>query len=214
MLAAVQLFPGIQAARETIRGVGVSYELASLFSFPPENLLTWLVPGFFGDMVHFEYWGRWHLWEMCLFISFTGFSLAIYTVVFGKGKQRYVLLATVLIMLVLAFVMSFFGFVFAAPGAVWIRGHVTKKKNGIISLAGPVTNIILALIFLSFIFFLMPTGILLIIASYGFQINAFIALFNMLPFMNFDGAKILRWNNIVYAITAVVSGILVILPVG
>jgi hypothetical protein len=102
-LAAVQLFPGIEVASETIRNIGFSYELVSLFSFPPENLLTWLVPGFFGDMVHFEYWGRWLLWEMCVFISFTGFSLAIYTVVFGKGKQRYFLLATVLIMLVLAF---------------------------------------------------------------------------------------------------------------
>ena len=108
----------------------------------------------------------------------------------------------------------FFGFVFAAPGAVWIRGHVTKKKNGIISLAGPLTNIVLALIFLSLIIFLIPTGILLIIASYGFQINAFIALFNLLPFLNFDGAKILRWNKVIYIITAGVAGLLVILPIG
>ena len=107
----------------------------------------------------------------------------------------------------------FFGFVFAAPGAVWIRGHVTNKKNGIISLAGPMTNIILALIFLSLIIFLIPSGIISIIASYGFQINAFIALFNMIPFMNLDGAKILRWNKIIYIITAVVAGLLVILPI-
>ena len=108
----------------------------------------------------------------------------------------------------------FFGFVFAAPGAVWIRGHVTKKKNGIISLAGPVTNIVLALIFLSLNLFLIPTGILSIIVTYGLQINAFIALFNLLPFMNFDGAKILRWNKVAYIGTAIVAGLLVILPIG
>jgi len=107
----------------------------------------------------------------------------------------------------------FFGFVFAAPGAVLIRGHVTKKKNGIISLAGPLTNIILAFVYLALIIFLLPTGIISIIARYGFQINAFIALFNMLPFMNFDGAKILRWNKIVYIGTAIVAGLLVILPI-
>src|SRR3989344_1536941 len=45
-------------------------------------------------------------------------------------------------MLILAVLMSFFGFVFAAPGAVFIKGFVTKEKNGKISVAGPITNII------------------------------------------------------------------------
>lgn len=102
VLAAVQLFPGIQATEESIRGAGVSYEFASIFSFPPENLLTWLVPGFFGDMVHFEYWGRWLLWEMCLFISVTGLGLAAYAVVFGTERERYILLMMVLILMMLA----------------------------------------------------------------------------------------------------------------
>src|SRR3989338_8238395 len=43
-------------------------------------------------------------------------------------------------MLLLALVLSFFGFVFAAPGAVMIAGHVTKKENGIISVVGPWMN--------------------------------------------------------------------------
>ncbi len=108
----------------------------------------------------------------------------------------------------------FFGFVFAAPGAVLIRGYVTLKKNGIISLAGPMTNIILAIIFLMLKLVLLPTAIVSLVLNYGFQINAFIALFNLVPFMNFDGAKIFRWNKIIYTITAVVAALLVILPVG
>tara|TARA_Y100000034_G_C6702551_1_gene309929 strand:+ start:80 stop:637 length:558 start_codon:yes stop_codon:yes gene_type:complete len=96
-------------------------------------------------------------------------------------------------MLVLAIAMSFFGFVFAAPGAVMIRGlSISNEKNGRISLAGPLTNLVLALVFLG----LMP--FLGVIAKYGLFINALIALFNMLPFWNFDGAKILRWNKLVY----------------
>src|SRR3989344_3697160 len=51
-------------------------------------------------------------------------------------------------MLILALIMSFFGFVFAAPGAVMINGYVTKERNGKISVAGPITNLILALLFL------------------------------------------------------------------
>ena len=102
VLAAVQLFPGIEVAEESIRGTGVSYEFASTFSFPPENFITWFVPGFFGDMVNFEYWGRWLLWEMCLYISVTGICLAIYAVVFGTERKRYILLMMVLILMVLA----------------------------------------------------------------------------------------------------------------
>ena len=42
------------------------------------------------------------------------------------------------------------GFVFVAPGAVYIHGNYIKNsENGKISLAGPATNIILALLFLS-----------------------------------------------------------------
>src|SRR3989344_8947872 len=51
-------------------------------------------------------------------------------------------------MLLLALAMSFFGFIFAAPGAVMIAGgHINIKRNGIISIAGPITNLILAVIF-------------------------------------------------------------------
>ena len=101
-------------------------------------------------------------------------------------------------MLFLAIVMSFFGFVFAAPGAVMIMGRIDAKRNGIISAAGPVVNLILALFFLS-ILFMFPSGLLEILAFYGFYINSFLALFNMIPFGLFDGSKIIRWNKKVYS---------------
>jgi hypothetical protein len=102
VLAAAQILPGIEAGRDTLRGMGVPYEFAALFSFPPENLITWVVPAFFGDTVHFPYWGRWYLWEMSLFVSVTGFSLALYAVVFRPGRERFILLAMMTILLLLA----------------------------------------------------------------------------------------------------------------
>ena len=102
-------------------------------------------------------------------------------------------------MLLLAIAMSFFGFIFAAPGAVMISGHVNKKRNGKISAAGPIVNLILASIFLALIFIEMPK-LFNSIAYYGFVINSWLALFNMIPFWLFDGYKILRWNKVVYGI--------------
>ncbi|MDP3765349.1 MAG: hypothetical protein Q8R04_02450 [Nanoarchaeota archaeon] len=100
-------------------------------------------------------------------------------------------------MLLLAIAMSFFGVIFAAPGAVMISGRVNKIKNGKISAAGPIVNLVLALIFLVFIFIQLPK-LFKDIAYYGFLINSWLALFNMIPFWLFDGHKILKWNKLAY----------------
>ncbi|MFH1641310.1 MAG: hypothetical protein ABIC04_00250 [Nanoarchaeota archaeon] len=108
-------------------------------------------------------------------------------------------------MLILAVAMSFFGFVFAAPGAVMIHGPVGKTRNGIISAAGPGVNLVLALLFLIISIILKPTGILLQITSYGFLVNSWLALFNLIPFGNFDGRKIMVWNKLVFFVMISIS---------
>ncbi|MBI2653274.1 hypothetical protein HYX02_00535 [Candidatus Woesearchaeota archaeon] len=100
-------------------------------------------------------------------------------------------------MLLFAIAMSFFGFVFAAPGAVMIAGRVSKARNGKISAAGPFVNLVLASLFLALMFFQLP-NLFKFIAYYGFMINSWLALFNMIPFWLFDGYKILKWNKLVY----------------
>ena len=108
-------------------------------------------------------------------------------------------------MLILVIIMAlFFPILFAAPGAVMIMGRVDIRKNGIISAAGPVVNLVLALFFLS-ILFMFPTGLLKAIAVYGFYINLLLAFFNMLPFGIFDGAKVLKWDKKVYGIIVAIS---------
>ena len=84
-------------------------------------------------------------------------------------------------MLIFAIIFSFFGFVFAAPGAVLIHGyHITKKQNGLISLAGPLTNLVLAVCFF-ILAHSSPVEIVQTIGMYGALINAWLGLFNMIP---------------------------------
>jgi len=112
----------------------------------------------------------------------------------------------------LAIGFSLFGFIIAAPGAVYIHGHgLNRERNGKISLAGPATNIVLALIFLILIFlFGSVGGILGALLSFGLTINALLAAFNMIPVMPFDGSKIIAWNKGVYFITLIIAvGLLV-----
>ncbi|PIN76904.1 metalloprotease [Candidatus Woesearchaeota archaeon CG10_big_fil_rev_8_21_14_0_10_36_11] len=87
------------------------------------------------------------------------------------------------------------GFIFAAPGAVMISGQITRKENGIISAVGPLTNFILAMIFLGLMSFYSPLAGAFQI---GFYINMWLGLFNLIPFGHFDGIKIFRWQPIVW----------------
>lgn len=113
--------------------------------------------------------------------------------------------------LIFAIITAYFGFVFAAPGAVYIHGdYISREENGKISLAGPVTNIILALLFLALMFVPTSSQLITMIATFGFAVNSFLAFFNLIPVSILDGAKVLKWNPVVWGITAVVALILTV----
>jgi Zn-dependent protease len=105
------------------------------------------------------------------------------------------------------------GIVFAAPGATVIYGgSLSREQNGKISIAGPLTNLILCILF-GLIYLAGVTGSLgsagLIIGAVGFQVNAMIAFFNMLPVSVLDGRKILSWNLPIFiALFLVTLGVL------
>ncbi|GMU91047.1 MAG: hypothetical protein AMXMBFR4_01050 [Candidatus Hydrogenedentota bacterium] len=88
-LAAAQLWPALAFSGESVRAGGISYAAATSYSFPPENLLTLIVPAFFGDHVHTSYWGRWAYWEMSVFLSVSALSLAMYAIFAGDSRTRW-----------------------------------------------------------------------------------------------------------------------------
>ncbi len=106
-------------------------------------------------------------------------------------------------MLIVAFIMAAtLKVVFLAPGAVMILGRLTKKQNGIISVAGPLVNLTLALIFtlIGIVLNPIPTTLVWYIVYIGVWVNSFLGIFNMLPFWVLDGKKVLAWNKSVYII--------------
>lgn len=99
--------------------------------------------------------------------------------------------------------------VFAAPGAVYIScGHygISRRENGIISVAGPLTNLILAVMFLSLE---SLSGFFYMLGKVGFLVNTWLALFNMIPFPPLDGSKVKAWDTKVWI--GVIVGALVLM---
>jgi Zn-dependent protease len=100
-------------------------------------------------------------------------------------------------MLALCVGAAFAGFLFAAPGAVYHRGRITERQNGLVSVAGPLTNVVLVAVFLPLVFL---GGFLGELGQLGVTINAVLAAFNMIPFGPLDGKKVLSWSKVVFAV--------------
>jgi Zn-dependent protease len=100
------------------------------------------------------------------------------------------------------------GFVFGAPGAVYIAPaaigytygsviHDPEKENMIISAAGPGINLAFALVFLALFLFSVPNTFISTVGLFGFSLNVGLGSFNMIPIPPLDGSKIFRKNVLV-----------------
>jgi Zn-dependent protease len=94
-----------------------------------------------------------------------------------------------------------------SPGAVMISGSAEKKEIAKISIAGPITNIALATALLAATFIPSPFSF---VFFFGAFLNAFIALFNLIPIGVLDGLKIFSWNKKVWACVFAASLVLMI----
>lgn len=139
LIAAVQLLcVGLQSQESIRAGGGLPFRIASMLSLGPEQLITLIAPGFFGNLHTLNYWGRSYLWEGCLYIGVTGLVLAVYGAIYGRSRDRYLLVVMTLILVVLAMGANtpLFHFLYAhAPGFDRFRGTSKFIFNAILFVA-------------------------------------------------------------------------------
>ena len=96
--------------------------------------------------------------------------------------------------------IPFIPFKFIAPGAV-IVGISDKEKLGKVALIGPITNLVMGFVFL-LLSYLYPY---LLYFNIGASFNAWICMFNLLPFGVLAGQKIFNWNKVVWSFTMAIT---------
>ena len=185
----------MRVSRRELRDLAAAWLLLGLaFSF----YLVRVTPTTMTDVL----FSRFFAWEFLLSLATVGVAFLLHelahkvvAVRFGQDAEFRADYG----MLGLAVASGLAGFLFAAPGAVHHRGYITPRENGLIALAGPLTNVGLAAVSLA----LLPVAPA--IGERGLFINVLLAGFNMIPFGPLDGATVLKWSPVAYALAAVVT---------
>lgn len=124
-LSAVQILPTVEMTKYSTRE-NLSYEWVSIFSFPPENLITFLIPDFFGDMLKIPYWAKNYLWEMSVYVGIMPLILAGIALFYCRSRFVWFFATLAIASLILALgkytplLKLFYNYV---PGFHQFRGH-------------------------------------------------------------------------------------------
>ena len=125
---------------------------------------------------------------------------------------------------IITILSALFGFLIGIPGATVIYSNsFTRREQGYVSLAGPLTNFMVFLVFLAIGVLLYPNFLNNVLDTFGnyaslgyiqnminftLFISLLLAFFNMLPIPPLDGSKILAWNKPVFVAVILVIFIL------
>jgi len=182
----------------------------------------------FSDVKNLVLWGYIPSYLIAVILGFSLHEVAHKYVANARGCQARFTISSLGLLItsifgLLASLLGFLGsrlpFVVAAPGYVGIRCSYWGTKTifggttseGLISLAGPITNIALS------IAGLVGARIAVALSLYSLYsifiamkyVNAVLAAFNLIPIPPLDGYKIARWNPLAYLVMVIISLIMI-----
>ena len=110
---------------------------------------------------------------------------------------------------VLTLVSVFLPFKMISPGAMMLAGQPNGDEIVKISIAGPAINLIFSSTLLG-VALALPASLFVNMLFFAAYINAFMAVFNLIPFGILDGYKIFSFNKKLWAVAFVPSVILAV----
>jgi len=106
-LASIEILPTMEFTGLSTRAGGVSYDFATYDSLHPKELLSFLIPDIFGNVVDETYWRTsegWHFWETCGYVGILPLFL-----IFTKTESRSIrrLRGFFMMLIVLSLLLAF-----------------------------------------------------------------------------------------------------------
>jgi hypothetical protein len=85
-VAAVQIVPSYEFVRESVRGNLNNYSLVTMGSYPPEGIITWILPHFYGRFAADNYWVSGVPWSVPLYNLYVGI-LPVFLLLFVPYRE-------------------------------------------------------------------------------------------------------------------------------
>lgn len=194
----------VRFSQKEVKHIGIAVALVAGI-----GLSIGLYENFFGGFMIKWTWAMMAAFAAVMVASFLTHEIAHKAVAQRSGLWAEFRLTT--FGAILTFASVFLPFKMIAPGAMMIGGSLRKNSDIVnISIAGPLTNFVYSSIFLALVFALpvsLEWGFVLLFAAY---INAFMAVFNLIPFGVLDGFKIFSLNKKLWAVAFVPSAALTV----
>lgn len=106
-LSAIQLLPIFEFSKFSARSNGISYSFASDFSLPPKQLISFILPHFFGSPLNDTYWGKGNFWSLCGYVGILPLLLTTIALIFKRSK--YIAIFTILALFALIYSFGKYG---------------------------------------------------------------------------------------------------------
>lgn len=110
LISSIQILPSLQLSKMSIRSGGLSYEFASDFSLPPKQILSFILPHFFGSPINQTYWGKGNFWSLSGYAGILPLIFAGIAIIYNRNK--YVLIFVLLALFALFFSFGSHSFIF------------------------------------------------------------------------------------------------------
>lgn len=88
LISSIQLLPSLEILEYDTRSSDLSYEYATGSSFPPFHILTMLIPNFFGNLAHGDYWSLFPYWQFVIYIGIFPLILSLLAL---RKKNYYII---------------------------------------------------------------------------------------------------------------------------
>lgn len=94
--ASIQIVPAFELIRESVRASLDSYEMVTMGSYPPEGIITTILPHFFGNYADYGFWvgnTPWSVPQKCLYVGILPLILLLFISYRHADNRRIILFA-------------------------------------------------------------------------------------------------------------------------